>query len=81
MPDDYIDLVLINYDYGGKELCFAPLSAVNVDDIVESEFGRGTVVDVVTCDKSNKIYHIADKAFHIRPVLSIINPIKYEVKK
>lgn len=81
MPENYIDLVLINYDHGGKELCYAPLSAVNVDDIVESEFGRGTVVDVVTCDKSNSILRIVENAFLVRPVLSIINPIKYEVEK
>lgn len=78
MDDIYIELVLVVYDNNnGKELCYAPLAKVEENDIVETEWGRGTAVDVVTCQKDSSVYSIVNKALRIRPVLSIIKPIDY----
>lgn len=75
-------LVLVSYDNGaGKELCYAPQNKVFWDEIVETEFGRGTVVDCLAIDSNDPVLALVKKAYTIRPVLAIINPIDYKEKE
>ena len=80
MDDYYLDIVFVDYNNGSKELCFAPLSKVEMNDVVETEWGRGKVAEIVTVNKVDKFFKLANKVYHIRPVIAVINPIKYEVK-
>ena len=77
--EELTKLVLIEHDNGaGKELCYSPVKKAFWGEIVETEFGRGTVVECLAIDKNDPVLALVKKAITIRPVLAIINVLNYE---
>lgn len=75
---EMIDVCLVKYDKrGGKGICWSPAYSVYTGDVVETEFGRGTVIDTVTTLTHEKLYVLLTKAMKIDRIIGKIELIDY----
>lgn len=78
---NFIDLVAVTRDpfYAEKTDIFeAPYCKLSVGDEVETEFGRGTVVDIVNVWRESNLYNFITRHSNFHRVKSIIEPLNYE---
>lgn len=77
------DLVLVRYNNEkiaiDQEVCIAPAFKLRVGDRVETEWGKGKVMMIVYCNEDNDVFQIFNEERNLRRVLTIIQPVEYEV--
>ncbi len=75
----YLELALIKYRSGSKEICEAPMAALQVGDIVKTEFDYGVVEDLYPVCEDNRLFQLMQKERKIYRVLSIMKELKYDL--
>lgn len=73
-----IDIVAVSYSDGMTELCFAPYLELKVGDTVETEWDRGTVVEVEHTYDTDGIYLMLRRRTKLRKVISKMVTLVYE---
>lgn len=80
----YFDLVAVQYDefYSNETAIYkAPEYALKVGDVVETDFGRGTVVEVRNVWAGDPLFKFIYKYRKLHKVNSVLQKLKYEEEK
>lgn len=78
------DLVLVNYANNvnlmscGSELCVAPYCELFAGDEVMTEFGIGTVGEIIHTTDDNSVFQLVAKYFQPKKVLKKLVPLKFD---
>lgn len=81
---NYFDLVAVQYDefYSNETAIYkAPEYALTVGDEVETDFGRGTVVDVFHVWSGDPLFKFIYKYRRLHKVKSVLKKLDYEDEK
>lgn len=73
-----LDLVLVDYGQGNKEICEAPPWRLSVGDRVVTDFGIGVVVEDITISDEDSTYKLFSKIRKLKRVNSILRDLEYE---
>lgn len=76
MMPKWIDLVCIQYESGGKEICTAPFGQLSAGDEVETGFDRGVVLEIESTSTGDSLYKFLRKYRNINPVKSVIKKLE-----
>lgn len=76
-----IDLVLVEFLGGTREVCKAPYCSLKQGNRVYTDFGSGTVLDVETVLEDNRLLELFNAAHNVPKVLAVINELKFEETK
>ncbi len=74
----YIDLALIDYGDGNREVCIAPKFKMEVCQKVMTAFGIGKVVEVATIHDDDEVLKLFCQVVSVRRVTSIIKDLEYK---
>lgn len=73
-----IDIVLIEYSKGVREVCKAPFASLSVGNKVQTDFGTGSVLDVCSIYEDNRVLELFNACHIVMNVLAVIKELKYE---
>ena len=74
----YLDLALVDYGNGNKEICEAPPFCVSVGERVVTDFGIGTVEECATVVRTDGLYELLRKERKLPRVKSYLRDFSYE---